>query len=112
MTLDSPALSSLKLPMNEDTVATVKGITASIRTLEKSGLVKREGDTWVSADGISAPPIPAAPPKTTFSPDPYSLLGLQLRGFRVLPGEMAKDHRVEIAGAFIRITEARKAGLI
>jgi hypothetical protein len=98
--------------MNEDTVVTVKGVTASIRTLEKSGLIKREGDTWVTADGISPPPVPAATPRFPHKPDPYSLIGLQMRGFRVLPGEMAVDDRVEISGAFIRITEARASGLI
>ncbi|WP_176087737.1 hypothetical protein [Achromobacter anxifer] len=98
--------------MNEDTVATVKGVTASIRTLEKLGLVKRAGGSWITADRYSTPLVPAAIPQSTFKPDPYSLIGLQLRGFRVLPGEMAEDHRVEIAGAFIRITEARKNGLI
>lgn len=105
------------LPLSEDTVVTAKGVTANIRTLEKSGLVKRvcgsDGDTWVTADRYNTPLVPAAsPPSDLFQPDPYSLIGLQMRGYQVLPGDMAKDDRVWVGGAFIRIAEARKSGLI
>ncbi|WP_186191431.1 hypothetical protein [Burkholderia gladioli] len=39
-------------------------------------------------------------------------LGLRMRGFRVLEGDAIEDNRVEIGGAFYRISEARKHGLI
>lgn len=110
-------MSSQTLPLSEDSVVTAKGVTANIRTLEKLGLVKRvsTGDegTWVTTDRYSTPLVPTAPPPSDlFQPDPYSLIGLQMRGFQVLPGEMAADDRVWVGGAFIRITEARKSGLI
>lgn len=106
-----------KLSMSEDSVVTTKGVTANIRTLEKLGLVKRtsgsNGNTWVSADRYSTPLVHASIPATDhLKPDPYSLIGLQMRGFQVLPGKMAADNRVWVGGAYICITEARKNGLI
>lgn len=106
-------MSSPKPPLNEDSVVTAKGVTANIRTLEKLGLVKRAGGSWITTDRYGTPLVPAAPPPSDlFQPDPYSLIGLQMRGFQVLPGEMAADDRVWVGGAFIRITEARKNGLL
>lgn len=110
-------MTSPKLPLNEDTVVSAKGVTANIRTLEKLGLVKRicgsDGDTWVTADRYETPLVPTPVPATDLpNPDPYSLRGLQKRGFRVLPGDVVTEDRVWVGGAFIRITDARKSGVI
>jgi len=68
---------------------------------------------WITTDRYNTPPVRASlPPSDLFKPDPYSLIGLQIRGYQVLPGDMAADDRVWVGGAFIRITEARKSGLI
>lgn len=117
MTLARTVMPFPKPTLSEDSVVTAKGVTANIRTLEKLGLVKRtsgsDGDTWVTADRYSTPLVPASVPTTDhLKPDPYSLIGLQMRGFQVLPGKMAADNRVWVSGAYIRITEARKNGLI
>lgn len=97
--------------LTEDTVVQARGVTASIKTLEKLGLVKRDGDTWVSVDPL-CPPLVPAPVITPTLPDQYSLDGLRARGYQVLPSDKAEDYRVWVGGAFIRITQARENGLI
>lgn len=113
MTLARTAMSFPRPPLSEDSVVTAKGVTANIRTLETLDLIKRVGGSWVTADRYGTPLVPASVSTTDhLKPDPYSLIGLQMRGFQVLPGKMAADDRVWVGGAFIRITEARKNGLI
>ena len=97
--------------LTENTVVQARGVTASIKTLEKLGLVKRDGDTWVSVDP-HGPPLVPTPVFTPKLPDPYSLDGLRARGYQVLPADKAEDHRVWVQGAFIRITQAKESGLI
>ncbi|MFV8642318.1 hypothetical protein ACNRBS_22535 [Ralstonia pseudosolanacearum] len=44
--------------------------------------------------------------------DPYSLLGLEMRGYQVMAGKTPAEDRVMIDGGYYRITAARENGLI
>lgn len=101
--------------MNEDTVCKVGHVTSTIRTLMRSGLVVKTEDGQFLTTGphphIPTEVAPSAPAQVK-PIDPYSPLGLRLRGYRVMEGKTAKDHRVEIGGGYYRIEAARANGLI
>ena len=101
--------------MNEDTVCKVGHVTSTIRRLIQSGLViKTETGSFLTTGPYPHVPTEVAPPvPAEVKPiDPYSLTGLRLRGYRVMEGKTAKDHRVEIGGGYYRIEAARENGLI
>jgi hypothetical protein len=102
--------------MNEDTVVRVDGVTCTIRVFLSMGKVKQTAEGgYITTGKLPHEPLeipPEAFSQNTHKPDPYSLLGLQMRGYRVLVGKTVDDNRVEVGGGFYRITEARKHGLI
>ena len=101
--------------MDENTVGRVRDVTANIATLMRSGLVRKTEDGQYLTTGVH-PQVPtevaplASPQVKPI--DPYSPTGLRLRGYRVMEGKTAADHRVEIGGGYYRITAARENGLI
>lgn len=81
----------------------------------QSGLViKTETGSFLTTGPHAHVPTEVAPPAPAqVKPiDPYSPTGLRLRGYRVMEGKTAADHRVEIGGGYYRITAARENGLI
>lgn len=101
--------------MNESTVCRVRDVTANIATLIKSGLVRKTADgQYLTTDAHPHVPTEVAPlasPQTK-PIDPYSLLGLQMRGYQVMAGKTHEDDRVMVGGGYYRITAARENGLI
>lgn len=100
--------------MNECTVCRVGAVTATIAILMRDGLVKKTADGRYLTTGAH-PHVPheVPPPAPQARPiNPYSPLGLRLRGYQVMEGKTAKDHRVMIGGGYYRITAARENGLI
>lgn len=102
--------------MTEDTVVRVDGVTCTIRVFLGMGKVKQTAEGgYITTGKVPHEPLeipPEAFSQNTIKPDPYSLIGLQMRGFKVLVGKSFADNRVEIGGGYYRITEARKHGLI
>lgn len=100
---------------NAEKCFTVNGITSTAETLLRLGLLRRDPSGNLLTTGkYPQAPIPAAPPDYSgIKPsDPYSLKGLRLRGFYVLPGPTTDEDRVMIGGGYYRISEAKKHGLI
>ncbi|MBU9643528.1 hypothetical protein [Burkholderia gladioli] len=102
--------------MTEDTIVQVDGMTASVRAFIQMGKVIQADDgRYLTTGKHPSEPyelFPEALHAGYRAPDPYSPIGLRMRGFRVLEGDAIEDNRVEIGGAFYRISEARKHGLI
>lgn len=101
--------------MDETTVCRVREVTATIGILMRVGLVRKTPDgRYLTTGPHPHVPTEVPPPASTQAKpiDPYSPLGLRLRGYRVMEGKTAKDHRVEIGGGFYRIEAARENGLI
>jgi len=101
--------------MDEDTVVRVRGIAATIRRFVRMGWVEEVGNGQYLTTGphprVPFEEPPPASPKAT-EVDPYSLRGLQMRGYYVMAGKTHDEDRVMIGGGYFRITEARKHGLI
>ncbi|MBR8303386.1 hypothetical protein KDW49_22015 [Burkholderia dolosa] len=101
--------------MDENTVVRVRDVTSTIGTLLKLGLVQRTeaGGFLTTGPHPSVPvEVPPPPPSKTPEADPYSLRGLQMRGYRVMAGKTREEDRVEVGGGFFRISAARENGLI
>jgi hypothetical protein len=102
-------------PVDENTVVRVGDVTCTVRVFLRLGRIERTADGGFITTG-KYPHVPLEVP-TESSPkppdvDPYSLRGLEMRGYRVMSGKTSDQDRVEIGGGFFRITEARKHGLI
>ncbi|WP_430495584.1 hypothetical protein ACQZ3Y_09095 [Ralstonia pseudosolanacearum] len=101
--------------MDESTVVRVRDVTATIGAFLKLGWVQRTEDGgYLTTGPYPHEPVEVPPqaPQQATPVDPYSLRGLQMRGYRVMAGKTRDQDRVEIGGGFFRITEARKHGLI
>ncbi|NUU69507.1 hypothetical protein HTZ98_01540 [Ralstonia solanacearum] len=101
--------------MDENTVVRVKDVTATIGAFLKLGWVQRtEHGSYLTTGPYPHEPLEVPPqaPQQAAPVDPYSLLGLQMRGYRVMAGKTREEDRVEIGGGFFRITAARANGLI
>jgi hypothetical protein len=91
-----------------DSVLRIGHVEASVRTFIKCGMIRQDGPRFIKTNQrhiISTSPAD--------SPNPFSLKELQKRGFLVLQGKTEEDDRVMIqAGAYYRITDALKQGLL
>ncbi|RRA14982.1 hypothetical protein DF059_15980 [Burkholderia cenocepacia] len=98
----------------------VDGMTANVRTFLQMGkLIQTEDGRYLTTGKHAHEPYELSPEafhvvtsRGTREPDPYSLEGLRKRGFSVLRGDTPEEDRVEIIAGYIRISEARKLGLI
>lgn len=104
--------------ITEDTIVHLEGMTGTVRAFVAGGwLEPREGEdgkvTYLTKGPYAHPPevVPPDSPKYPHV-DPYSLRGLQMRGYRVMAGKTREEDRVEIGGGFFRISAARENGLI
>ncbi len=101
--------------MDENTVVRVGDVTSTVGTFIRLGRIRRTEDGGYLTTGPyphEPVEVPPPPPSKATDVDPYSLRGLQMRGYRVMAGKTREEDRVEIGGGFFRITEARRHGLI
>jgi len=101
--------------MNLDSIVRIGGVTASVGTFVRLGKLRLNADgVYLTVGSNPHPPylLPPSPPYVASLPAPNSLEDLQQRGFRVMRGKTPECDRVEIGGAYFRISAAIANGLI
>ncbi|HJV74069.1 MAG TPA: hypothetical protein VJ654_07610 [Noviherbaspirillum sp.] len=94
--------------LTPDTVIRIGHIEAPVRKFIECGLIFQFEGTFISTTSLCAPTDPPTP-----KPNPFSIRELQKRGFKVLAGDTEAQDRVMLqAGAYYRISDALKNGLL
>lgn len=100
--------------IEDTTVLTAKGVTASAATLLRLGVItSAPGGGYLTTE--PSPKVPIVAPEATpieTRRDPWSLLALEARGYRVKPGKTPAGDRIQLLGVWIRIEAARHNKLI